>query len=80
MLIENEVLNVRVIEEQKSSEMFIRYGDFCLGAVLAILAAVFAEFVLKSESDINIERILFCALCALMMIISSIVFYKKGGK
>ena len=80
MLIENEVLNVRVVEEQKSSGLMNKMGDFCLGASLAILAAVLAEFVLKSESNIGIERVLFCTFGFLIMIAYSVVFYKKGGK
>ena len=75
----NEVLNVKVVEEQKSNAMLTKFGDFCLGLALAALAAIFAEYVLKSETGIGIERVALCASAALLMIISSVVFYKKGG-
>ena len=80
VLIENEVLNVRVVGEQKSSELMSKMGDFCLGLGLAVLAAVFAEYVLKGEANIDVFRAMFCVLFALLMVGSSIVCYKKGGK
>jgi len=80
VLIENEVLNVKVVGEQKSSAMLTKFGDFCLGLALAASAALFAEYVLKSEADIGVVRITFCVSFALLMVISSIIFYKKGGK
>ena len=87
MLIENEVLNVRVNEvlsvkvvgEQNSDNLRKKLGDFCFGAAMATGIALFAEGVFKKEANISFEEIVLCMLLAFVFFISGVFMYKKGG-
>ena len=80
MLIENEVLNVRVVGEQKSSGLSKKLGDYCLGFSMAAGIAMFAEVVLKSETIISVEKLSYCIAGVVVLFISGIFFSVKGGK
>jgi len=78
VLIENEVLNVRVVEEQKSSELPKKLGDFCFGVAAAMGVALFMEVVLKKETSVSGIEIVLCVGFFLVLFISGILMYRKG--
>ena len=80
MLIENEVLNVRVVEEQKNNGLAKKLGDYCLGFSAAAGIALFVEVMLKNEIGISVERAVISAVAICVFFVSGIIFSIKGGK